>query len=164
MYSTTSWPGRSRPSASAASIIASAIRSLYDPVGLAASSFTHTSAPPSPAIRVSRTTGVSPIADNPPGRSIRHLPHDRASASLRPPQAPGYQRRLNWAAALRQLAGVLPEDGHSVVFLGLAHSTLLGLDRLRPGPAPRRLPLRGIRVLLADKSALEWARRDRWPR
>ena len=58
VYSTTSWPGRRRPSASAASIIASAIRSLYEPVGLAASIFTQTSAHPSPAIRRVKLRGV----------------------------------------------------------------------------------------------------------
>jgi hypothetical protein len=79
---------RSRPSASAASIMASAIRSLYEPVGLAASIFTQTSAHPSPAIRASRTTGVSPIADSPPGRSIPHLQHTTADNSLRPPPGP----------------------------------------------------------------------------
>jgi hypothetical protein len=34
VYSTTGCPGRSLPDRSAPSIIASAIRSLYDPVGL----------------------------------------------------------------------------------------------------------------------------------
>src|SRR6185436_14687806 len=42
--STTRMPGRSRPRASAPSIIASAIRSLYDPVGFTDSSLTSTSA------------------------------------------------------------------------------------------------------------------------
>jgi len=40
----------------------------------AASSFTQTSAQSSPAMRASRTTGVSPIAESPPGRSIRYPP------------------------------------------------------------------------------------------
>jgi hypothetical protein len=44
---------------------------LYDPVGLAASIFTQTSASPSPAMRASRVTGVFPMAESPPGRSIR---------------------------------------------------------------------------------------------
>src|SRR5215475_3575813 len=70
VYSTTGWPGSRRPSASAASIIASAIRSLYEPVGLAASIFTQTSAQPSSAMLASRTTGVPPIAEIPPGRSM----------------------------------------------------------------------------------------------
>jgi hypothetical protein len=66
VYSTTGCPGSGRPSRSAPSIIASAIRSLYDPVGLAASSFTQTSAPPSRPNRSSCTTGVAPIASIPP--------------------------------------------------------------------------------------------------
>jgi hypothetical protein len=70
VYSTTVWPGCSRPSASAASIIASAIRSLYEPVGLAASIFTQTSAQPSSVMRASWTTGVPPIPASPPGLSI----------------------------------------------------------------------------------------------
>jgi putative phosphoribosyl transferase len=40
------WRARSKPSRSAPSIIARAIRSLYEPVGLCPSSFTHTSAEP----------------------------------------------------------------------------------------------------------------------
>jgi hypothetical protein len=49
VYSTTGCPGASRPSRSASSIMASAIRSLYEPVGFALSSLTHTSAESSPA-------------------------------------------------------------------------------------------------------------------
>jgi hypothetical protein len=51
-----SWPAPSGPGMS---------RSDWPPP-----SSPQTSAPPSPAIRASRTTGVSPIADSPPGRSI----------------------------------------------------------------------------------------------
>ncbi len=58
VYSTTVWPGCSAPRRSAPSIIASAIRSLYEPVGLAASSFTHTSASSGPTSALSRTSGV----------------------------------------------------------------------------------------------------------
>src|SRR5262249_41492772 len=95
VYSTTGWPGRRRPSASAASIIASAIRSLYEPVGLAASIFTQTSAHPSPAMLASRTMGVPPIAEIPPGRSTE--------ISLRSPQL------LEQALDARRL--VVGEDG-----------------------------------------------------
>src|SRR5690348_11311880 len=44
------------------------MRSLYDPVGLAASIFTQISAQSSSTRRSSRTTGVPPIAASPPGR------------------------------------------------------------------------------------------------
>ncbi len=71
VYSTTVWPGRSAPLRSAPSIIASAIRSLYDPVGLAASSFTHTSASPAPDNDVNRTSGVLPMPASAPPRSTR---------------------------------------------------------------------------------------------
>ncbi|SLI82576.1 Uncharacterised protein [Mycobacteroides abscessus subsp. abscessus] len=57
-------PGRSRPSASACSIIRSAGRSLTDPVGLRSSSFAHSRTWSSPSHfgdRVRRpTSGVSP--------------------------------------------------------------------------------------------------------
>ena len=53
-------PGSIRPSASAASIIATPMRSLTLPPGLYASSFAISSAPHSGATRVSRTIGVSP--------------------------------------------------------------------------------------------------------
>ena len=51
VYSTTGWPDCSRPSRSAPSIMARAMRSLYEPVGLAASSFTQISAMSPPASR-----------------------------------------------------------------------------------------------------------------
>src|SRR5262245_6517217 len=53
-------PGSMRPSASAASIIATPIRSLTLPAGLYASSFPISSAPQSGATRVSPTIGVLP--------------------------------------------------------------------------------------------------------
>src|SRR5215208_3588707 len=53
-------PGSIRPSASAASIIATPIRSLTLPPGLCDSSLAISSAPQSGATRVSRTIGVSP--------------------------------------------------------------------------------------------------------
>src|SRR5206468_9068565 len=62
--STTRMPGRSAPRASAPSIIASAMRSLYEPVGFADSSLTTTSAAASGTARRRRTTGVRPIALN----------------------------------------------------------------------------------------------------
>src|SRR4051794_15234423 len=58
-------PGSMRPSASAASIIATPILSFTLPAGLYASSFAISSAPQSGARRVSRTSGV------PPTRSAR---------------------------------------------------------------------------------------------
>src|SRR5262245_34656583 len=64
VYSITRMPGRNAPRASAPSIIASAMRSLYDPVGLRASSLTTTSASALPTMRFRRTTGVPPIAFN----------------------------------------------------------------------------------------------------
>src|SRR5262245_17742506 len=54
-------PRLRRPLRSAPSIIASAMRSLYDPVGLKYSSLTTTSAHPGETRRRSRTTGVRPI-------------------------------------------------------------------------------------------------------
>src|SRR3984893_12850599 len=95
VYSTTSWPGRRRPSASAASIIARAIRSLYEPVGLAASIFTQTSADPASARQASRTTGVLPIAESPPVRSIPTSSAKGAGISLWPP---------HWSERARPLA------------------------------------------------------------
>src|SRR2546428_5216961 len=62
VYSTTVKPGRRSPRASASSIIASAIRSLYDPVGLKYSSLTSTSALLAGTTLCSRTTGVFPMA------------------------------------------------------------------------------------------------------
>src|SRR5215831_18963437 len=103
VYSTTSWPGRRRPSASAASIIARAIRSLYEPVGLAASIFTQTSAPPSPARRPSRTTGVPPMAEIPPRRSTQQPP----SSAAQPPQ------RTATAGRLAPGPGASAEDQHA---------------------------------------------------
>ena len=60
-YSTTRIPGRNAPRRSAPSIMASAIRSLYDPVGLKYSSFTKTSAEPRVTSRCRCTSGVRPI-------------------------------------------------------------------------------------------------------
>ena len=61
VYSTTRIPGRNAPRRSAPSIMASAIRSLYDPVGLKYSSFTKTSAEPRVTSRCRCTSGVRPI-------------------------------------------------------------------------------------------------------
>jgi len=61
VYSTTVSLCVSAPSRSAPSIIASAIRSFIEPVGLRYSSFNHSSAPLTGAHRVNRTSGVSPI-------------------------------------------------------------------------------------------------------
>ena len=62
VYSTTVPPGRSRPSRSAAAIIASAMRSFMLPVGFSHSSFTKTRAQPAGTTRRSSTIGVLPIA------------------------------------------------------------------------------------------------------
>ncbi len=62
VYSTTVSSGAISPSRSAPSIIASAIRSLRDPVGFRYSSFSQSSAPFAGAQRQSRTRGVLPIA------------------------------------------------------------------------------------------------------
>src|SRR5688572_29001279 len=61
VYSITRMPGFSVPRRSAPSIIASAIRSLYEPVGLKYSSLTTTSAESGWTRRCRRTTGVEPI-------------------------------------------------------------------------------------------------------
>jgi hypothetical protein len=61
VYSTTVCPGVRRPDRSAPSIIASAIRSLYEPVGLQDSSLTQISAASGVARRFRRTIGVFPI-------------------------------------------------------------------------------------------------------
>jgi hypothetical protein len=53
-------PGSMRPSASAASIIATPMRSLTEPPGLSISSLPNSSPPASPVMRVSRTIGVRP--------------------------------------------------------------------------------------------------------
>ena len=81
VYSTTGWPGARRPARSAPSIMASAMRSLYDPVGLAASSFTHTSAMPGSTRWTSRTTGVFPMAPNMPSL-MSGRPYRRTDAGL----------------------------------------------------------------------------------
>ena len=62
VYSTIVSPSEIRPSRSAPSIIASAIRSFIEPVGLRFSSFSHSSAPFAGAQRSRRTSGVFPIA------------------------------------------------------------------------------------------------------
>src|SRR5262249_39087905 len=49
------------------------MRSLYEPVGLAASILTQTSAPPASGSRDSWTTGGPPIAARPPGRCTQNL-------------------------------------------------------------------------------------------
>src|SRR5262245_20275771 len=54
-------PGRRSPRASASSIIARAIRSLYEPVGLNHSSVTNTSAAPSGTTLRNWTRGVPPV-------------------------------------------------------------------------------------------------------
>src|SRR3954454_3618829 len=75
VYSTTVWPGASVPRRSAASIIASAIRSLYEPVGLAASSLIQMSACSLVGRVDSLISGVPPMAASAPGRiSITPLP------------------------------------------------------------------------------------------
>src|SRR5829696_5981499 len=61
VYSTTVSPGEIRPSRSAPSIIASAMRSFIEPVGLRYSSLSHSSAPFAGAQRLRRTNGVPPI-------------------------------------------------------------------------------------------------------
>src|SRR3954447_8306185 len=53
-------PGSIRPAASAASIMATPMRSLTDPPGLSISSLPKTSAPPSGASRANCTIGVRP--------------------------------------------------------------------------------------------------------
>src|SRR4051794_15549989 len=62
----TDSPGLMRPSRSADSIIASAMRSLTEPPGLNCSHLTHTSAAPSPTSccgrRRKRTSGVPPMS------------------------------------------------------------------------------------------------------
>src|SRR3954470_3095814 len=62
-------PGFSFPSRSAASIIASPIRSLTEPPGLRNSSFASTRAPPGGERRGSRTIGVSPTSSRSDGYS-----------------------------------------------------------------------------------------------
>src|SRR4051812_33975694 len=57
---TTERPGLTSPSSSAASIIATPIRSLTEPPGLKYSSFAQISAPPSSPRRRSATSGVLP--------------------------------------------------------------------------------------------------------
>src|SRR5215218_8937093 len=60
--SSTVQPGRSRPSRSAFSTIASAGRSLVEPVGLRSSSFAHSRTPSAGENDGSPTIGVSPTA------------------------------------------------------------------------------------------------------
>src|SRR5947209_3582938 len=62
VYSTTVSPGEMRPSRSAPSTIARAMRSFIEPVGLRYSSFTQSSASFAGAQRCRRTSGVLPIA------------------------------------------------------------------------------------------------------
>ena len=83
VYSTTGWPGVRRPARSAPSIMARAMRSLYDPVGLAASSFTQTSAMPGSTRWTRRTTGVFPMAPNMPAL-MSGRPYLRPGAGLAP--------------------------------------------------------------------------------
>src|SRR5512140_2187854 len=66
VYSTTVPSGASRPSASARSIAASAMRSFMLPVGLAHSSFMKTAAAPSGTTRLSCTSGVLPMPASTP--------------------------------------------------------------------------------------------------
>src|ERR1043165_6936948 len=61
VYSTTVPPGRRRPSASAASIAARAMRSFMLPVGFAASSLISSRAAPGGTMRRSSTSGVLPM-------------------------------------------------------------------------------------------------------
>src|SRR6185369_13486018 len=64
VYSTTEPPGRSRPSASAASTIASAMRSFMLPVGFSYSSFTRIRALSSGTMRWSGMSLVPPIVSS----------------------------------------------------------------------------------------------------
>src|SRR5581483_3858072 len=73
--SSSARPGSSSPDASAASIIASATRSLIDPVGLAPSSFAYSCTPAFGASRVSSTSGVSPIRSRTLGASLLATRH-----------------------------------------------------------------------------------------
>src|ERR1051325_1084574 len=73
VYSTTVPPGGRRPSASAAVIAASAIRSFILPVGFADSSFASTRAEPAGTILRSSMSGVLPMPDSTPGAFVSVL-------------------------------------------------------------------------------------------
>jgi hypothetical protein len=92
---------------------------LYEPVGLAASIFTQTSAQPSSASCASRATGVPPMAEIPPGRSTRNL---------HPAQHSHQQRNGDrWP----------PSQSTMTAYLGIIAFTLPVLDRIT-GPETAR--------------------------
>src|SRR5215471_2189867 len=163
VYSTTSWPGRRRPSASAASIIARAIRSLYEPVGLAASIFTQTSAQPSSASCASRATGVPPMAEIPPGRSTHNLrsarrSHQQRTAAAGPgsaargwdrPRPPRSARRRDGehlASGDHEIVRVarVPDPGKASVERGLQQRSRVVGAQLKPGAEPGVLIVRRL--------------------
>ena len=96
-------PGSIRPSASAASIIATPILSLTLPAGLYASSFAISSAPQSGATRVSLTIGVFPI------RSARLSVIARVGGeTLTAPRVPGYSCRSTESPISQNIGGHSP--------------------------------------------------------
>src|SRR5262245_21102740 len=111
-------PGRSAPRASAPSTIASAIRSLYDPVGLKYSSFTKTSALPRSGRRLSRTTGVRPMACS------------TESTTLGGITGPRFRRG---PAILLHRRGSLHEHAVRVGLLALAPDVPVGVEAVRGG-------------------------------
>src|SRR5262249_40553004 len=115
-------PGRSAPRRSAPSTIASAMRSLYDPVGFDPSSLTTTSAAPAGTTRVRRTAGVAPIAFSTDSAivcsPIRRDYHAPVSAESRPQEQRGDAERNERDDVRRESAF-------------LAHRDVLGLRRRR---------------------------------
>src|SRR5581483_354811 len=75
--SSSARPGSSSPEASAASIIASATRSLIDPVGFAPSSLAYSWTPGFGDSRVSSTSGVPPTRSRTLGASLLATGHRR---------------------------------------------------------------------------------------
>ena len=89
-------PGSIRPSASAASIIATPIRSFTDPAGLKYSSFATTSAPRFLPRRLSATSGVLPTTSD-------AWPPIRSSVVLADPLLEAIRRKLPGTAATGQI-------------------------------------------------------------
>src|SRR5262245_18370233 len=110
--SSSARPGWSSPEASAASIIATAMRSLIEPVGFCPSSFAKTRAPRSGRSRSSWTSGVSPIRSSSEGAVRTRLKGSARRAACHRGQENGPGRVVDLGVEAVQRADVFADDVH----------------------------------------------------
>src|SRR5690242_1521726 len=118
VYSTTVSPECSRPSRSAPSIIATAIRSFIEPDGFRYSSFTHSSAPFAGAHRVRRTSGVFPMAARIEWRMASIMHEEPSTVVL----VEGASDRAAVLALADRRGHDLRAEGVEIVAIGGAHA------------------------------------------